>query len=144
MESSAQPRGMQPRTIFHVCVIIQPVIILPKCPMINFRLHTLCNSVRDSVTDCADIQVHSILRHSPKAGVSKLWPTGPISPLSLFYWNTATSMHSYLVSSCLHATVAELSRCNRERSKIFTFQLFAEKSLPIPALKETTQSDKTF
>lgn len=53
-------------------------------------------------------------------------------------------VHSYLVSSCLHATVAELSRCNRERSKILTFQLFAEKSLPIPALKETTQSDITF
>lgn len=61
MEPNAQPCGMQPQTIFHVCVIIQPAIILPKCTIINFRLHILYkDSVKNSVKLLADTQVHII------------------------------------------------------------------------------------
>lgn len=61
MESNAQPCCMQPQTIFHVCVIIQPAIILPKCAINNFRLHVFYkNCVKNFVKLLADTQVHII------------------------------------------------------------------------------------
>lgn len=62
------------------------------------------------------------------SGFSKLWPTGQICPLPLFT----------TVYGCLHATMAELSSCNREcmahKTENIHYLVLYRESLPTPAL----------